>query len=341
MKRSFWLTFVVIFFASLISFEGFCVAQDVDFVEKEVTDIQPLCRSDQDCMRPGVIGICQSPGEKMARCLWQEVAQIPIIAIVPKNCRTCQPEAAIRSLQQIFLGIQPRFVNEDDVEAKELIKHFKIKNLPAYIFSKDVERDPSFSRFLEMSIEGDSYYYLKPQFSGVSYFLDRKPKRNQLDLFLTLGSTGMFQPVKIAEEIYKDKSSNINLELHFLGIKNTESGTCVTPGGQREQEEEKIFACVDNYYPEKSFDYLSCRLLKINSIWFEDCLKQNNINVDKIKKCAQSKKGQKLFEKMIKMSQDLNVRYAPIFLMDNVEIFGVTDQTTSEEIIGIIQSFKK
>ncbi|MDP8264585.1 MAG: hypothetical protein P9M12_03780 [Candidatus Aceula lacicola] len=337
MKRFFLVLTICVFFVSV---SVACLAQEVQTEIKQQEEIVPLCRSNQDCMRPGVVGVCQSPGEKIARCVWQEVAQIPLEIIVPNNCRTCQAESTIAGIQQIFFGVNPIYLNEDDERAKDFIKRFKIEVLPAYIFSREIERDPNFEKFQEMSIKDEDRYYLKPQFSGVSYFSNRKFKKNQLDLFLSIGSPGMFQSVKIAEEISKGKKSNIKLSFHFLGIKNSDTGVCVTPGGQREMEEEKVYACVDKYYPKKSFDYLSCRLLKINSIWIEDCLIQNGIKVNKIKKCAQSNEGQKLFEKMIQLSQELDIRYAPIFLMDNVEIFGVTDQTTPEEIMTAIQSFE-
>ena len=337
MKHFFCALIVCLF---LMLSNAACLAQDAQSDTKQAEEFAPLCRSNQDCMRPGVIGVCQSPGKKTARCIWQEVAQISLEVIMPKNCRTCQTESAIIGMQQLFLGINPVYLNEDDQRAKDFIKCFKIEALPAYIFSREIERDPNFEKFLEMSIKDGEQYYLKPQFSGVSYFPNRKLKRNQLDLFLSLGAPGMFQSVKIAEEISKDKRNNIKLKLHFLGMKNPDTGACVTPGGQREMEEEKVYACVDKYYPKKAFDYLSCRLLKINSIWIEDCLIQNGIKANKIKKCAQSNEGQKLFEKKIRLSQDLDIRYAPIFLMDNVEIFGVTDQTTSQEIITAVQSSK-
>ncbi|MDD3375494.1 MAG: hypothetical protein PHY73_07235 [Candidatus Omnitrophica bacterium] len=337
MKRFLFMFMVFVF---LVLFVTICLAQDVQLEIEQEKEVTPLCYSNQDCMRPGVIGICQSPGEKTARCFWQEVAQIPLEIIMPKDCRTCQAEPAIAGMQQIFLGIKPIYLNEDDEKAKDFIKRFKIELLPAYIFTSEVERDPNFEKFQEMSIKDGNYYYVNPQFSGASYFLNRKLKKNQLDLFLSISAPGMFSPLKIAEEIVKNKKNKIKLNLHFLGMKNSDTGVCIAPGGQREMEEEKIYACVDKYYPKKALDYLSCRLLKINSIWFDDCLVQNNIKADKIKKCAQSNEGQKLFEKMIQLSQDLKIRYAPVFLMDNVEIFGVTDQTTSEEIIKTIRSFK-
>jgi len=41
------------------------------------------------------------------------------------------------------------------------------------------------------------------------------------------------------------------------------------------------------------------------------------------------------------LSQELNLHYAPLFLMENVEIFGVSEETTADEIMGLIKPEQK
>lgn len=300
--------------------------------------LRAKCSSDADCSRPGMIGVCQAPGEKMSRCIWQEVIKVPAIVIEPDSCRSCQTSAVIDQLRRSFPGLEPEYMKASDKKAEGLIKEFKIKMLPAYILSKDVEREPDFENFKKAVTFINGKYYLNPEFSGVSYFFDRKGEKNKLDLFLVLTVPGMYQSAKIAQEIAANKKDNIAVNIHFLGLEDPQAKKIVSPGEEREITEDKIYACVEKYYPEKALDYLTDRILNISNIWLEDYLGTQKLDAKKIKACAQSPEGQELFKNKIRLSQELNVRYAPLFLMENNEIFGVSEKTTAEEIIKLIKS---
>ncbi len=322
-------------------FPTLCRAQDVvkDSIKisEEQQSFTPRCSTNQDCIRPGLAGVCQSPGEKTASCLWIEIIPTSVIAIIPEQCASCQVDGVTGFLGRFFPGITSTEITLKDPDAQVLIKEFDIKMLPAYIFSKEIEQNPGFQDFQKMVLAGEDTFYLKPEFSGVSYFIDRKKIQNRLDLFLVLNRPGMFQSIKIVEEILEGKRKT-RINIHFIGAKNPQTGEWISPGGKREIEEDIIAACVEKYYPKKFIDYLACRLLNIQSLWWEDCLTQNGINIKKIKKCARSKEGQKLLEKKVKLSQELNIQYGPLFLLNNIEIFGVTEQTNVDEIIGIIDT---
>lgn len=299
--------------------------------------LRAKCSSDADCSRPGMIGVCQAPGEKMSRCVWQEVVKVPAIVIEPDACRSCQTSVVIDQLRRSFPGLEPEYLKASDKKAEGLIKDFKIKMLPAYILSKDVEREPAFENFQQAAMLANGKYYLKPELSGVSYFIDRKVEKNKLDLFLVLTAPGMYQSTKIAQEIAANKKDNVAVNIHFLGMEDLQTKKIVSPGEEREITEDTIYACVEKYYPEKALGYLTDRILNISNIWLEDYLGAQKFDVKKIKACAQSLEGQELFRNKIRLSQELNLRYAPLFLMENNEIFGVSEKTTAEEIIKLIK----
>lgn len=303
-------------------------------VEKE---FMPRCSSHQECARPGLLGICQSPGEKTSRCLWQEIVKIPVVVIEPDQCRSCQSEIVLEQLRMFFPGLEAERLKASDAEAQELIEKLKIKMLPAYILGKEIEQEISFTDFEPMVSAAEGQYHLKPEFAGVSYFSDRARRNNQLDIFLVMTSPGMYQSAKIAQEISKDKKHGVNVNVHFLGLQDVQSKKIISPGGEREINENKVFACVEKYYPQKALDYLADRLLEMGNVWIDDVLKTNGCDVKKVKACAQSSQGEKLYQQKVSLSQDLDIRYAPLFLMENTEIFGVTERTTASEILKTLK----
>ncbi|MCX5681840.1 MAG: hypothetical protein NT079_06200 [Candidatus Omnitrophica bacterium] len=338
MKKRFAI-FLLLFLGILLVGQGQTIfAQETNAKIQAEDDLKAKCSSDADCSRPGMLGVCQAPGEKTARCVWQEVIKVPAIVIEPEACRSCQANVIVDQLRTLFSGLEVEYLKTNDKKARDLIQEFKIKMLPAYILEKDVEREPGFANFQKMATLTNGKYYLNPERSGVSFFVDRKLEKDKLDLFLVLTSPGMYQSAKIAQEIAANKKANVAVNIHFLGIEDPQSKKIVSPGEDREISEDTIYACVEKYYPSEALGYLTDRILNISDIWLEDYLAAHKLDAKKIKGCALSQEGQKLFMDKIRLSQELNVRYAPLFLMENNEIFGASEKTTADEIIKIMKS---
>jgi hypothetical protein len=229
------------------------------------------------------------------------------------------------------------YLKASDPKAQKLIDQMKIKMLPAYIFSKEVEREPTFAEFKKMSTKIEDQYYAKPEFSGVSFFLGRASEKNKLDVFVVLTAPGMIPSVKIAKEIALNKKNGVNVSFHFLGIEDATTKKLISPGNVREASEEKACACVEKYYPKQSWDYLLERLTKADDIWVEDSLQALRMDVKKIKNCAKGPEGEKLLQEKVRLAKELDIRYAPLFLMGNVEIFGVNEKTTAQEVVQVIK----
>ena len=134
------------------------------------------------------------------------------------------------------------------------------------------------------------------------------------------------------------KKSEVRFKLHFIGTKDLETGEFLNPNGKREIHEDMIFACVEKKYTDKALDYGLCRTQNIDSLWWSDCLIDNDIDPAIIKKWAKTDEGAQLLQEKIKLSEELQISYSPLFLLENVEIFGVTAQTTSDEILNLLNS---
>jgi len=83
-------------------------------------------------------------------------------------------------------------------------------------------------------------------------------------------------------------------------------------------EEALRSVCVQKYYPEIFFDYISCRAKNINSSWWEDCLGKRGAST--IKACAQSEEGRKLLKENIALGKELGIMFGPTCLTENQEI---------------------
>ncbi|MFA5059823.1 MAG: hypothetical protein WC676_04280 [Candidatus Omnitrophota bacterium] len=295
------------------------------------------CQSDMDCQKTDMRGLCQNPGQANSACVFLETVKATLCVVTPNDCRTCLTGPVVNQLKNIFPALSVEYLPADSERAVKMINDAKIELMPAYILSKEVGEDPIFAQIAEsVELVGD-YYYVKPAVSGVSYFWGRTPKADQLDLFIFITHPDTARLLKVGKELMDQKKEGLRFQVRLVGSKNPETNEVVSPAGIRELNENKIYACVDQYYPERSWDYLACRANDIGSLWWDDCLKGEPADTDKVKQCARGSEANALLAEKVKFSEELQVSYAPLFLMDNVEIFGANDKTTAQELMKTLE----
>lgn len=293
--------------------------------DPDIRKILPDCFQDTNCRKDGVTGKCHDYGLRQAKCSFEESAIVETIVITSKDCKTCDTGIAIATLKKYFPALNVSNLYYPDAKAKNLIKELDIKFLPAYLLSKDVETQKSFPAFRKNLEEKGSFYLLSPQVSGISYFLDRKKITGRLDLFISLyakDSALVLEELKIRRP-----------ELHLLAIKNGYGFDAAA--GNLEIEEYLRCVCVQKYYPERFWDYTSCRARNIGSSWWEECA--GDFNIDKIKFCARGPEGAKLLEENIALNKELQIMFGPTYLLENQEIFSSRGVTKKEELERIIK----
>ena len=106
--------------------------------------------------------------------------------------------------------------------------------------------------------------------------------------------------------------------------------------GNLEVEEDLREVCVQKYYPEIFWDYMSCRTKNINSSWWDDCL--GKFDTDKIRSCARGTEGALLLRENISLNKELQIMFGPTYLLDNQEIFSIKGTPKKEDLKKI---FKK
>ncbi|MDD5561089.1 MAG: hypothetical protein PHT50_03035 [Candidatus Omnitrophica bacterium] len=291
--------------------------------DRDVLAILPRCYSDANCKKDGLTGKCQDPGELKASCSFPKPNKLKLIVISAKDCVVCNTEPVLELLKKEFPGVSAEYL--DLKRAKKLIKDLSIKVLPAYILGREVEKESNFGIFKNNLEFVGGMYLLKPQVSGMSYFINRPVKRGGLDLFFSLFDKNSAGILSVLREF---KPS-----LHFLVVENNKGFDA--QNGTLEIEECLRGLCVQKYYPQKFWDYLLCRAKNINSSWWEDCLE--GADALKIKACARGAEGKSLLKENIALNKEVQVTFGLSYLLDNNQIFSSRGAPNREELKEIIK----
>jgi 5'-nucleotidase len=305
-----------------------CKSEEIRLSDKiaddpEILSILPACYSDVNCKKEGLTGSCQNPGGPGASCLFIEPNQLRLIVIKAQDCVVCNTDLVIEQLKKQFPGLNPEFV--DLKRAQGLIKDLSIEVLPAYIIGGEIEKEINFENFKKNLELRNGLYLLKPEASGISYFIRRQVKKGNLDLFFSLFDKDSAALLAVLREF--------NPVLHFLVVEKDKDFEA--KGGRLEVEECLRGVCVQKYYPKEFWDYLACRAKNINSSWWEDCLIQ--ADAQKIRNCARGEEGRSLLKENIALNKEVQVSLGLSYLLDNHQIFSTRGVPSKEELRKIIR----
>jgi len=283
-----------------------------DKVDKDlgVEAFLPQCFSDTDCKKKGFIGACADLGTLNSRCQFSVSPRIDLTLITLKDSKVAaDSQRIVNALSTRFPGLNVSYLYYPELKADKLIKDLEIKTLPAYVFSKSVENEKGFPGYKNSLTKSGDFYLLKPELGGVTFFLNRKPVKGQLDLFISLYE-------KFTPELLNN-IRDFQPRVHFLV--NIEDGKFNAAKGNLEVEDSLRAVCVQKIYPDKFWDYISCRSNYIGSSWWDNCL--TGVDSGKIKACATLGEGQQLLQDNIAMNKEVQVMFGPTYLLNNQEIF--------------------
>ena len=121
--------------------------------------------------------------------------------------------------------------------------------------------------------------------------------------------------------------------LHFLAVQKNQ--VFEAKNGPLEVQEYLRGVCVQEYYPQKFWDYLICRAKNIYNPNWEGCLAGSDSSG--IKRCAKSAQGVKLLKENISLNQELKIMFGPVYLVDNNRIFSTRGVPAKDELKKIIK----
>jgi len=293
--------------------------------DRQIAGILPRCYSDNDCKKEGLIGSCQNPGEIKADCLFSQPDKIKLLIISSEDCIVCNTRPVENLLKSKFPGLSVEYANLPDKRAKELIQKFSLQSLPVYFLGKEVEGEKNFDYFKSNLEDKGEYFMLNPQVSGLSYFFNRPIKKGSFDLFFSLFDKEAAKLLAVVKEFKPT--------LHFLALEKGDGFE--TQSGAAETEEDLRAVCVQKYYPDKAWDYLSCRAQNTSSAWWEDCLP--GVDTSRIRTCARGPEGVKLLKENIDLAKQLQIMLGPTYLLDNQQIFASRGVPDKEELRKVLR----
>jgi len=291
--------------------------------DPDILAMLPRCYSDSNCKKEGLLGSCQNPGKLNAACLFVEPNKFKVTVISSRDCLVCNPRQTIDGLKKLFPGLDAEYLDLE--QARGLIKDFSIETLPAYIIGPQIQKEPLFESFKENLELKNGMYLLNARMGGLSFFLNRQPRKGSFDLFFSLFDGNTAGMLSIVKEFKPD--------LHFLAVEK--DGGFETMLGQFETEEYLRAVCVQKYYPDKFWDYLACRAKNIGSSWWEDCLLDGGLK--DIKVCAKGQQGALLLKQNIALNNELQISSGPGYLVDNRQIFSSAGIPDKEELKKLIK----
>lgn len=293
--------------------------------DPKILTILPRCFRNADCKKPGLTGTCQGPGTLRAECLFNETPKVNLLIITSKQCRVCDTEPIAKQLKALFPGLVTSYLYYPEGKASKLVKDLAIAGLPVYLLGRDVEKEKNFTALKNTTeLKGD-FYMLKPEFSGLSYFINRKKINGNLDLFISLYDKDIAQVL--------DAIKDFHPVVHFLAMEK--NGSFDAAKGRLEVEENLRAVCVQKYYPAHFWNYITCRAKNINSSWWEECL--GDFDANKIKVCAKDKEGAALLKENIQLNSEIQALFGPTYLMDNQESFGTQGAPRKEDFEKIFK----
>ncbi|MFA6218065.1 MAG: hypothetical protein WDL87_10495 [Candidatus Omnitrophota bacterium] len=293
--------------------------------DPDIVTILPRCFSDAQCVKEGLIGVCDSPGSLKAQCVFTEASKVQLLVVTLKDCFACNTENVVNFLKKKFPGLTVSYLYYPETHASKLAKDLALEGLPAYLLGKEAETERSFEEIKSNAEFKGGYYVFKSYFTGVAYFQNRPKIPGKIDLFISLYDEFTFA---LLEEI-----KDLKPQVHFLAVKQGNKFDAAK--GTLEVEDYLRGVCVQKYYPHLLWTYMSCRAASKESSWWDDCL--SSIDIKKIKSCAQGQEGIALLSANISLAADLKIMRGPTYLMDNQEIFGTNGVPSKKELKKIFK----
>lgn len=293
--------------------------------DPDVSAIRPVCFSDNNCRKEGSSGICQQPGELKSNCSYTAPKKVNLTVILSKACSTCNTARVEGILKNDFPGLTVNYLYYPDKKAQDIVKRLGIDSLPVYLLGKEAESEKSFQNIKQSFDFKAGYYMLKPEVSGLAYFFKREKIKNKFDVFLSLFG-------KDTGEVLKS-IKGLNPDIHLLVVENNNG--LEAAGGVAETEESLRSVCVQKYYPEHFWSYISCRAKNPFSSWWQDCLGKYDAN--QITACAKGADGLGLLRQNIRLNKELKIMFGPTYLKDNQEVFSSTGVPSTDELKKVLK----
>lgn len=292
--------------------------------DADILKVLPRCFSDSGCKEKGMQGSCLEPGSMKAACTYTKAAKVALTVITAKDCIACNAKKVVERLSSLFPGLTDSYIYYPSAQAEKMVGELNITSLPAFLLGKEAENEKGFDQLKENLEPKGGLYLIKPAYSGLGFLPVRKKIKGKLDIFISLYDKNTAKLL--------DAVRPFNPDIHLLAAAQKEADAgkpFAAKHGSMEVEECLRAVCVKKYYPDKFYDYITCRSRNSDTSWWEDCLKDDEAS--KVRSCSRSNEAPALLSENISLNAELQVMFGPAYLVDNQEIFSTEGIPSKED----------
>ena len=247
-----------------------------------------------------------------------------------ETCADCNPDEALLGLKRVLPTMLIRKVDAASDQGKDLIAKFNLKTIPAFIFSKEIEKTEMFTQAQSLfDKQGDRYalktaelglpagkYVQAPTVSENDIKLgpdDAKVKIVEFTDFQCPYCKQMHEGIlsRISQD-YADQVQivfkNLPLDSHPAANPAALAGACASEQGKFPAYADKLFASQDAWGKSKD-----------PSTQFKTYASQSGLDIAQFSKCLSEKKYQSLIDQTMRDAQEFGIQGTPVLFVGSDE----------------------
>jgi len=237
-------------------------------------------------------------------------------------------------------------LSAESSRGRKIIKQAEIQTLPAYVFDRSLQNnrtDIALGLLREkLAVKKKGYFVLNSKRGVTEYFLGRKKKRHQLDLFvMSQCPFGVRAENKVINSLENNRRlwpKNFQFNIRYIVSKDSNSeGEDENGGssfqslhGSAELEENIRQIVIQKYYPDKFLTYLKLRNQDYRSCLWQDAAREAGVDLEKVRNHLGE--GAKMLDHDFQAAQELGIRASPTYVWENQYVLASGDEW--EPILG-------
>lgn len=278
--------------------------------------------------------------------------QVNVIALTDKRCKECDVAGVIKSLREVFPGLNPRVLDWSEADAKTIATAANVKTLPAVLFDKTIMNDKEGSQVMMRYLQPEGEYVklrVPAEFDPTAEICDNKiddtgdgkvdcdddtcketlacrpEQKGRLDVFVMSQCPYGVMALNSMKDVLGAFGNEIDFHINYIA--DTDGKQFQSLHGQPEVDENIRELCAIKHYGanRKYMDYIWCRNQNIQSPEWRSCTGSNGVQAAVIDKCASGEEGRKLLADNLKLAKSMKIGASPTWMVNNRVAFnGVT-----------------
>ena len=234
--------------------------------------------------------------------------------------------------------IKVEMLEIDSEEAKDLIKKFEVKTIPAFVFDDKIKEVENYEQLTEILVEKDGQYFFDAVKAGIPtcQYLETPPvkdsdaQKGPKDAKITIIEysdhqcpycSKAHQTIEQIFDDYKDKirlvKKHLPLDFHENAQKAAEAAECAGDQNKFWQMNEKLFANQEDLTVEK----------------IKETAKEISLDAKKFNSCLDSGKYEEKVKSQKKEGEDFGISGAPFFFINNQVINGAQPYEEFKKVV--------